>query len=107
MTIYPFLIGGIVGFNPVIATGGSISDVTIGGKLWRRHTFSIAGGSTFDITSTGYYGTVDVIMWGGGGGGGSTTGGGGGGGAYVRNSNLSISVETLNISIGGGGRYGG
>ena len=92
MTLYPFLIGS-GGFNPVVATGGTISDVTIGGKLFRRHTFSSPGGNQFIISSTGQYGTVDVIMWGAGGGGGAGTGRSGGGGAYVRNSNLSINVS--------------
>ena len=101
MTLYPFLIGS-GGFNSVIATGGTISDVTISGKLWRRHAFTSPGGNQFVITNAGQYGTVDVLMWAGGGGGGAGTGGGGGGGAYVRNSNLSINVETLNISVGGG-----
>ena len=68
MTLYPFLIGS-GGFNSVVATGGTISTVTIGGKLWQRHTFSSIGGNTFTITSTGSLGYVDVIMWGAGGGG--------------------------------------
>jgi len=104
MTLYPLLLGG--GFFPVQATGGTISTVTIDGKSWQRHTFSTVGSNQFIITSRGNYGYVDVIMWGAGGGGGYT-GGGGGAGAYVRNSNLSISEETLNVCVGGGGRYGG
>ena len=62
MTLYPFLIGS-GGFNSVVATGGTISDVIISGKLWRRHAFSSAGGNQFIISSTGSLGYVDVIMW--------------------------------------------
>ena len=105
MTIYPFLIGA-GGFNPVIATGGTLSTQTIGCKLYNVHTFTTNG--NFTITSTGQYGTVDVFMWGGGGGGGQwigggPNGGGGGGAAYANTNNLSINVETLSVCVGGGG----
>ena len=105
MTLYPFLLGG-GGFNSVIATGGTLSTQTIGGKLYNVHTFTSNG--NFTITSTGQYGTVDVFMWGGGGCGGQwigggANGGGGGGAAYASTTNLSINVETLSVCAGGGG----
>gem|GEM_PF-6649790 len=87
-------------FTPVMATGGTVSDV--GG--YRIHSFTAS--DNFTVTSGGY---VEYLIVAGGGGGQSNTntgtntgGGGGGGGGYVIGGSL-VSVGGYPVIVGGGG----
>ena len=72
------------------ATGGQVSDYTVGSTVYRAHIFNSSG--TFNVTSVGS-GTVDLLLIAGGGGGGGSwsasnvgnVGGRGAGGLYYRN----------------------
>lgn len=92
-------------FEPVAATGGTVTDVTRDGVTYRRHVFSYTGATqTFTITNQGSTGEIIVKVWGAAGGGGpsyfSTQGGPGGfGSATVNIKNIS----SLNVVVGQGG----
>jgi len=84
------------------ATGGTVTDTTIGGVDYRIHAFTSSG--KFDVSTSLSSPTVDVlIIGGGGGGGGSPHGGGGGGGGVVFKSNYSITSGSYDVTVGNGG----
>ncbi len=87
------------------ATGGVISDYTVGPVVYRAHVFTSSG--TFDVTGPGIFGdTVDYLVVGGGGGGAGWVGGGGGGGAIQYKESHPVTVNPYAVTIGAGG-YGG
>ena len=66
------------------ATGGVISDYTVGPTVYRAHIFTSSG--IFNVTAPGTYDdTVEYLVVAGGGGGGGTSGGGGGAGGLRTN----------------------
>ena len=97
------------------ATGGVISDYTVGPAVYRAHIFTSSG--TFDVSAIGDYpADVEYLVVAGGGAGGGTengTQGGGGGGAGGLRTNLSghplagsafpVSVSPYPITVGAGG----
>lgn len=97
----------IPAFTPIAATGGAITEYTIGAITYRVHTFLSSG--TFTVSSLGTSGgTVEYLLVGGGGGGGWTTdeasgagGGGGGGGVITGTTNLSASSYAVTVGAGG------
>ena len=113
------------GFSPIIATGGTVSDVVILGVSFRIHTYDVVGTFSFDVSSLGSSnGNVDYLVVAGGGGGGSSisssnTGGGGGAGGYRSSVSgessgggspaeapLGVSVGSFTITVGDGGAAG-
>ncbi|NBP00988.1 MAG: hypothetical protein EBU90_12795, partial [Proteobacteria bacterium] len=98
-------------FNPIQATGGTLSATTIGSRQYNIHTFTSTAGANFQVTNLGTGGQeIEVYMWGGGGSGGSQGGsgqpggtGGGGGFAYAK---FSPAVTTYTVYAGGGGQVG-
>jgi hypothetical protein len=92
-------------FIPVAATGGTVTDITVGGVPYRVHTFTTVGNSTFTVTAGG---DVEVELLGGGGGGGSgnmsLAGGGGGGGYLFARINVSSSSQAVTVGAKGLGR---
>jgi len=93
--------GGGVAFTPISATGGTIADITIIGKSYRRHTFT--GPGTFQITDTGTSSnnSLEVLLVAGGGSGGVDNGGGGGAGGVV-DTTVAPAVQSYPIVIGSG-----
>ena len=90
-------------FRAIEATGGTVTDITQDGQLFRVHTFTSDG--TFEVSRGG---EVDVLVVGGGGGGGgagSNGGSGGGGGGVVRGLKP-VPVGSFNVSVGFGGPRG-
>ena len=89
-------------FQKLAATGGTVTDITQDGQLFRVHTFTSDG--TFEVTAGG--GEVDVFLVGGGGSGGGERGGGGGGSAK---SHFGIFVQKGNkqVTVGAGGIHPG
>lgn len=88
---------------PISATGGTVSDVTIGGEEYRIHAFESTGTSTFEVVSTGTTdGEVDVLIVAGGGAG-TTNGGGGGGAGGLIFSAETVGVGSFTIDVGDGG----
>jgi hypothetical protein len=96
--------------NSMTATGGTITEINITNsptKRYRLHTFT--GNGTFAVTqlsNTASLNQIDYLIVGGGGGGGATIGGGGGSGGLVFFQNQSIAIESLGVTIGGGGLGG-
>lgn len=87
-------------FVPIAATGGTISDVIIGGIPYRVHTFTVAGSSEFAVSSVGTsQGSVEYLVVAGGGAG--SCGGGGAGG--VLTDYVSLSAGNYPIVVGNGG----
>ncbi len=89
----------------MVATGGqSVSDVSIGGILYRQHIFTSVASNQFIVNDPGTLGKVEVIAWGAGGGRGGTSGPGrwGGGGGYAK-SVMTLTSGTYIASVGGGG----
>lgn len=90
------------------ATGGNITDFTVGSITYRVHTFTESG--TFEVLDSDL--EVDYLVVGGGGGGGQSAGsgaGGGGGGSggllYSASQLVSVGVE-YTVTVGGGGGIG-
>ena len=98
------------------ATGGVISDYTVGSTVYRAHVFTSSG--TFDVSSIGAYGSnVEYLVVAGGGGAGksatSDRGGGGGAGGFRTNLSghplagsalpVSSSPGSYTVTVGGGG----
>jgi hypothetical protein len=92
------------------ATGGSISNVTIGNANYRVHQFSSSG--TFSVANVSVANPIcDVLIVGGGGqGGGGQDGGyrqgGGGGGQVIYQTGISLATGNYTVTVGAGG-YGG
>jgi hypothetical protein len=95
----------IPSFAPVVATGGTVNDITVDGINYRTHRFTASG--TFSVSSLGALGTVDILLVGGGSGGrsgNSNSGtGGGAGGVLRRHYNNSILAQNYTITVGTGG----
>jgi hypothetical protein len=91
-----------VGFRPIQATGGTVTDITVSGIAWRVHSFLPNGNSTFTVTNAGTVGQVEYLIVGGGGGGGGDVGGGGGGGRVITGS-LSVTPQAYTVTVGAGG----
>ena len=94
---------------PIVATGGTITDVTIGGVPYRIHTFDSVGTSAFVVCSIGTSGgLVEYLVVGGGGGGGSGAGsyyGGGGGAGGYRTGSLTVVPTSYTITVGNKGSF--
>jgi len=112
-----WVVGDLGGYQSFItATGGTVSDITVGGVDYRVHEFTTVGTSTFEVE---FGGEVEYLVVGGGGGGGSGTAGGGGAGGYRSSvsgelsggnsqaeSPLQAQAKTYNITVGAGGLGG-
>lgn len=86
------------------ATGGVITEYTVGGKRWRLHSFETAG--SFDFVVTGAVKPFRLAYVGAGGGGGGSDGtyaGGGGDGGYGGDeSGITLTPGTYPIVVGAG-----
>lgn len=101
--------------SKTVATGGTVSTITDGGKTYKLHTFSYCNypsGGSFVVTTGG---NIEFLLVAGGGGGGEgrsaenisqVFGGGGGGGGAVGISNASCTPGTYAITVGKGGDAG-
>jgi hypothetical protein len=89
---------GISESDRVVASGGNTTTDLNG---YRIHTFTSGTGS-FVVTQGGL---VEVLVIGGGGGGGSRFGGGGGGGGFVQRI-VSLTPQTVTVTVGNGGAGG-
>jgi hypothetical protein len=93
----------------MIATGGNVTDVEIGGRLFRVHSFTDVGSHTFEVVDQGdSNGEVDVLVVAGGGSGAATPGehkgGAGGAGGLVFVPSLKLNVDSqYSVAIGKGG----
>lgn len=90
------------------ATGGDISEEVVDGIVYRFHAFTSVGSHSFDVTSVGGDGTIDVLVVAGGAGGLTAndypgTGGGGGAGGVVLRQNRAVSVGSTALTVGAGG----
>ena len=85
---------------PVVATGGTISDITVSGVAYKLHTFTANG--TFTVTAGG---TVDYYLVGGGYGPGADSTGGGAGGTST--GSIDVATTGFTVTIGGGGAING
>ena len=64
-----------IGFAPIAATGGTVTETTINGIPHKVHTFSYTGANqTFSISGNGTEGLITCYIWGGAGGGASAEG---------------------------------
>jgi hypothetical protein len=105
LTPTPATVTGVTINAPVVATGGTITTTPDG--LYRVHTFTTVGTSTFTVTG-GTLSNVEYLVVGGGGGGGNCNGssywGTGGGGAGGMLSGLAVlSSQAYTITVGAGG----
>ena len=95
-------------FTTSKATGGSVSQITVGDVNYTLHEFTTSG--TFTVQQSGNL-TVDILLVGGGGAGGysstNNAGGGGGGGEVVLLSSIVLNTGTnYTVTIGSGGTGG-
>ena len=89
-------------FPGVAATGGTVTEISQDGQLFRVHTFTSDG--TFDVVRGG---EVEYLVVGGGGGGGADggndgAGGGGGAGGLVFGSSV-VTPTSFSLIVGSGG----
>ncbi|TVR08165.1 MAG: hypothetical protein EA385_10625, partial [Salinarimonadaceae bacterium] len=103
-------------FNPIVATGGTVTDITVSGRAFRVHTF-LSGGD-FIVIDPGDEGEVEYLIVAGGGGGGGLNGSGGGGAGGFRKfvageagnteaGPLTVTATTYPIAVGDGGATNG
>jgi hypothetical protein len=89
-----------------IATGGSISTLTVGNDIYAVHRFTSVGSQTFTVTTPGSEAlgsnTLEYMVIGGGGSGGSDMGGGGGAGGYLAGTITAV-AGTYTVVVGAGG----
>ena len=91
--------------GPVTASGGTQTNITVGGLNYRLHTFTTVGNTTFSITAGGDQ--IDVFIVGGGGGGGMLGGGGAGGGIiWASATGVALGDYTITVGDGGAGEVG-
>ena len=93
-------------FQPVDASGGTVTDVIIDEQTYRVHSYTNPGTSTFVINDAGSEQKIDVIVAAGGGGGGGDRGGGGGAGEVIIAQGLDISSGNYDVIVGSGGSGG-
>lgn len=89
-------------FDPIVATGGNVSNVTVGNITYRVHQFLATGNSNLVVSDAGSFGEIEYLIVGGGGGGGMDMGGGGGGGGVIAG-RRKITPGTYQITVGAGG----
>ncbi len=83
--------GGVI---PPVATGGTISDISVGGVAYKLHTFTSTG--TLTVTTGG---DIDYMLVAGGSS--SNSGGTGGGAGQVRDGVIAVTATTYSIVVGG------
>ena len=81
------------------ATGGIVSDYTVGSDVYRAHIFTASG--EFSVSAIGDYpAVVDLLVVGaGGGGGGDNSGAGGGGGVLLKILILLLPLEHIPLLL--------
>jgi hypothetical protein len=101
-------------FHPLLATGGTITEIEVSGVTYKVHTFSTTGTTDFIVSDIGSNVGVEYLIVGGGAGGaagfgnGNGTGGGGAGGVLtnISSSTLELSTDTYSVIVGAGGAGG-
>jgi hypothetical protein len=98
----------IEAFTPGNATGGTVSETLENGILYKVHTFSTVGASTFTVLDTGSWNKFEYLVVGGGGNGdilntiNASIANGGGGGGGVRQGNLELATGVgYAVNVGG------
>jgi hypothetical protein len=95
---------------PIVATGGTVTQYVGNGTngengvTYKVHTFTATGNHSFNVTSAGSPGLVDVLVVAGGGGGASGAGGAGG---VLYTASYAISNQNYTVTVGAGGARGG
>ena len=87
-------------FVGVVATGGTVAEITQDGIIYRVHTFTSSG--TFEVIRDG---KVECLIVAGGGGGGNSRGGGGGAGGLILRPDLLVQKGNYAITVGEGGLH--
>jgi hypothetical protein len=91
-------------FEPITASGGTVTEILVAGITYKVHTFNTSG--TLSISSLGSVDSVEyLIVAGGGGGGGDRVGGGGGAGGLLTGF-TPPSTGSFNCIVGNGGSAG-
>jgi hypothetical protein len=89
----------------VVASGGTVSDITDGGFNYRLHAFTATGNSTFTVASPG---EVEYLVVAGGGAGGcnvvgATNSADGGSAGQFLEGTLEVSIAAITVTVGAGG----
>ena len=92
-------------FEPIQATGGTVTDIEIEGIDYRVHSFTSVGTSTFNVQNIGSNGQIEYLIVAGGGGGGGVIGSGGGAGGLILDS-VNLNQTNYTITVGDGGLGG-
>jgi hypothetical protein len=97
---------GASAFEPIIATGGEESEISISGVIYKLHAFTAS--ETFVVSSVGTLQELDYLVVGGGASGArgfpnSACGGGGGAGALRYATGQSITPGSYTVLVGAGG----
>jgi len=92
-------------FRPIVATGGSVTNITVSGVPFRVHSFTNVGTTNFSVSSGGVGAPLEYLIIAGGGGASAWVGGGGGAGGY-RSGSVSVSPNTYPMVVGQRGSRG-
>ena len=95
-------------FIPIVATGGTVSEAFYDGRIYRTHTFTSTGTSSFIVQDLGTDPDVEFLVVGGGGSGGNAVttnanGGGGGGGILYSKKHRLQQNGVISVTVGNGG----
>ena len=90
-----------------LATGGTVTDITVGADTYRVHTFTTVGTSSLNVIQGGEFEYL-VVAGGGPSAGGitGTTYNGGGGGGQVLSSTTTLSGSSFSVTVGTGSSVG-
>lgn len=95
----------LLGSSSIRATGGTVTDINVSGRLWRVHTFT--SGGDFIVSQAFSNSTAQYLIVAGGGAGGGVPSGpdasGGGGGGGVLSGVLLLTPQTYPVVVGLGG----
>lgn len=91
---------GASSFEPIVATGGTETEIVVNGVTYKVHTF--LSSSSLDVISIGTINSFEYLVVAGGGAGGTDQGGGGGAGGLLYG-NTGFTAGTKSVVIGTGG----
>ncbi len=89
-------------FSLIEASGGTITEVVVGRIVYKVHTFTDVGTTTFGFSFTKVLPYVNYLIVAGGGSGGNFNGGGGGAGGLLQGT-IRLNSNNYSITVGAGG----
>lgn len=90
-------------FEPIVASGGTVTEIDVSGVTYKVHAFTGNEANTFAVSDVGDESLVEYLVVGGGGGGGAGWYAGGGGAGGYTASTFTVENNSYPITLGAGG----